>query len=51
MEMDEEIIHSPSGSFGSEQFYSPDFLWFKIFSSKFWTYICQRANTRGGRVL
>jgi hypothetical protein len=37
IEMEEEIILSPSGYFNSEQFYSSLFLRFKTFSPKFQT--------------
>jgi hypothetical protein len=38
---------SPSGAFGSEQFYSPHFLRLKNFSSKFETCLDKELDTRG----
>jgi hypothetical protein len=45
-EMAEENIILPSDSLNSEQIYSPDFLLFKIFSSKFQTSLSQGYNLR-----
>jgi hypothetical protein len=47
MEMDEKIVLSLSGPFNSEQVYSPHFLWFRIISSKFQTWLGQAPNARG----
>jgi hypothetical protein len=44
----EQLFLSPSGSFNSEQLYSPNFLSFKINSSKFQACLGQRPFIRGG---